>query len=162
MTRGPLRLLVLTVLFGGGLIAGLLVTRAEEPGPAEEPDTADALRVAERVRVEVLNGGGTPGAARAATDVLRDAGFDVVAFQNAQNFADRPSVVIDRVGRPALARRVAGALGLDTVESEPDSTRLLEVTVILGTDWTAPVQAPPPPPARPWWDPRGYIPWLRR
>lgn len=162
MRSGPVRMLLLTLLLGGGLIAGFLVSRAEEPGPAEDPDTTGSIRVAERIRVEVLNGGGTPGAARAATDVLRDAGFDVVAFQNAQNFAERPSVVIDRVGRPALAQRVAGALGLEAVESEPDSTRLLEVTVVLGTDWTPPVAAPPPPPARPWWDPRGYIPWLRR
>jgi hypothetical protein len=88
-----------------------------------------------RVRIEVLNGAGRAGIAREATERLRDGGFDVVYFGNAREFGRDSSVVIDRVGKDAAARAVAAALGIATVQSSPDSTLLLEVTVILGTDW---------------------------
>lgn len=89
----------------------------------------------ERIRVEVLNGAGRPGIAREATIMLRDQGYDVVYFGNARDFGWDSSVVIDRVGREAAAQTVARALGITKVESRPDSTLLLEVTVVLGKDW---------------------------
>lgn len=100
----------------------------------------------ERIRVEVLNGGGRAGMARLATEELRDRGFDVVYFGNGAAVA--ASEVVDRVDRPDQARRVARSLGLETVRSEPDSTRFVDVTVHLGPDW-GPIDAPgedPEPP----------------
>lgn len=88
-----------------------------------------------RVRVEVLNGAGRAGLAREATERLRDRGLDVVYFGNAREFGRDSSVVLDRVGREEAARAVAEALGITAVRSEPDSTLLLDVTVILGKDW---------------------------
>lgn len=122
---------------------------AESPARVEAP-------VGRRVRVEVLNGGGREGMARAATDRLRDSGFDVVYYGNASTFDRDTSVVFDRVGEPALAERVAAALGIRSVRAEPDSNLYLEVSVVLGADWD-------PPPARAgsatdsaeiraWWD----------
>jgi LytR cell envelope-related transcriptional attenuator len=116
-----------------------------------------------RVRVEVLNAGGSVGAARGATDRLRDSGFDVVFFGNAGAFDRDSSVVLDRTGRVESARGVADALGIRNVRSEPDSNLYLDVSVLLGKDW-APPEAPPVDarsgsPRRPWWDPRG---WLKR
>jgi len=90
---------------------------------------------AQRVRVEVLNGAGRPGLAREATERLRDRGFDVVYFGNARGFGRDSSIVLDRVGKEETARAVAAALGITVVGSEPDSTLLLDVTVILGKDW---------------------------
>ena len=119
-------------------------------------------RATGRVRVEVLNGGGQAGAAREATDQLRDLGFDVVFFGNAGTFEEDSSRVLDRMGRLEVARDVADALGIRNVRSEPDANLYLDVTVVLGRDW---VPAPPvemeggAPAARPWWDPRR---WLRR
>lgn len=93
-----------------------------------------------RVRVEVLNGGGVSGMAVHATDGLRDFGFDVVDVGNALPFdPERPSVVIDRVGRTDMARAVADALGIDNVQSEPDPNLYVDVTVVLGAEWTHPV-----------------------
>lgn len=89
----------------------------------------------ERVRVEVLNAAGQAGLARAATRVLRERYFDVVYFGNAPRFEGDSSVVIDRVGDPVQARRVADALGISRVLLEPDSSLYLEVTVVLGRDW---------------------------
>lgn len=89
------------------------------------------------IRVEVLNGAGTSGLARQATHQLRDQGFDVVYFGNASHFHHERSVVIDRLGELHRARGVATALGIDSVATALDSTLLLEVTVVLGTDWPA-------------------------
>jgi hypothetical protein len=113
-----------------------------------------------RVRVEVLNAGGVPGQARAATDVLRDVGFDVVQFGNADTFDRDSSRVLDRVGRPELARAVARALGVREVAIEPDPNLFVDVTVLLGRDWQAgdaldPTQGDRP--EREVWDPRGWI-----
>lgn len=113
-----------------------------------------APRVGERVRVEVLNGGGRPNMARAATDRLRDAGFDVVDFGNAGSFDRDSSVVLDRTGHLEWARAVADALGITTVISEPDTNRYLDVSVVLGQDWE-PTAAPGVDSASdtvPWWD----------
>jgi hypothetical protein len=115
-----------------------------------------------RVRVEVLNAGGSQGAARVATDRLRDKGFDVVFFGNAQTFGRDSSVVLDRTGHLDEARGVADALGIHKVRSEPDSNLYLDVSVLLGRDWEAGngrASAVSQAPKRAWWDPRR---WLKR
>ena len=152
--RGALLLGMLVV----GVALGALASRyLADQGPAVEPQGPPAVQVTERVRVEVLNGGGVPGVARQATQILRDAGFDVVTYQNAENFSEGPSVVIDRAGRRHWAEQAATVLGIESVESRPDSAKLLEVTVLLGKEWK-PVSPPGPTRIeRPWWDPRGYI-----
>lgn len=93
-----------------------------------------------RIRVEVLNGSGRAGLAREATRRLRDHGFDVVFYGNASSFDQETSAVIARLGDLDAASDIAGVLGIDAVSDEPDATRLLDVTVILGLDW------PPPDP----------------
>ena len=133
-----IRVLILFLVLSG---AGLLVVSsvAQWWKAAGEPQPPSALPDAQgRVRVEVLNGGGLPGAAREATRVLRDLGFDVVCFGNAETFSGDSSVVMDRVGRPEMAGRVAGALGIGDVRSEPDSTLFVDVTVRLGPEWSSP------------------------
>lgn len=103
---------------------------------------AGTPRQAADVRVEVLNGSGVGGLARTATDRLRGHGFDVVFFGNAPRFDHARSMVLDRTGDTGAARVVAAALGIDSVASAPDSRLLLDVTVVLGSDW------PPPLPER--------------
>lgn len=105
------------------------------------------LEPAPRLRVEVLNAGGREGSAEAATERLRDSGFDVVFFGNAPAFGRDTSVVLARRGGLAGAVDVADALRIPAVRSAPDSTLLVDVSVWLGTDW--------PPPHEPaessWW-----------
>jgi hypothetical protein len=110
------------------------------------------------VRVEVLNGGGRSGVAREATSALRDLGFDVVYYGNAETFSQEPSVVLDRVDHLEAARWAADALGIRYVRSEPDSNRYVDVTVRLGPEWSPPETAAEgeEPPA-PWWDLRRYF-----
>ena len=113
------------------------IGRGDEQRPAPASDTtAEPIAVPDsRVRVQVLNGSKRSGLARLATDQLRDAGFDVVSIGNASSPATT-SVVLDRAGTPEVAQRVAATLGITRIESRPDSALYLEVTVILGADFT--------------------------
>ena len=91
-----------------------------------------------RVVVEVLNAGGRPGAARLGALALRRAGIDVVYFGNADAGALDSTQIVVRRGSVATGQRVRAALKLGRVSVEPDSTRLLDVTVLLGRDFTPP------------------------
>ena len=87
-----------------------------------------------RIRVQVRNGSGIPGAAADVTAYLRDAGFDVVDFGNAEEFDEPRTVVIDRVGAPQRAREVAAALQGVPIRSAIDTSLYLDVTVLVGRD----------------------------
>lgn len=106
---------------------GRLVTR-EVTAP---PDT--------RVRVEVINATKTSGLARRATRLLRDRGFDVVKYSTSSTTQDS-TVVVDVTGHPEWAKLVGQALGGARVEARPDTSRYVDVTVVLGSTWRAPPQ----------------------
>lgn len=132
---------------GLGLLAavGILASSAvlmRQSADTGNPEAGPAGWDDGRVRVEVLNGGGVGGMAVQATDRLRDYGFDVVDIGNARPFdRERPSVVIDRVGRADMARAVAEALGIDNVQSDPDPNLYVDVSVVLGAGWTHPTDS---------------------
>lgn len=117
----------------GAFAASLwLEVRRETPSAAEStPGMVDGRRI----RVEVLNGAGVDGLAGQATERLRELGFDVVYYGNADDFDRDTSVAIARLENMEPARRVADALQLERVEHEPDRNLYLDVTVILGADW---------------------------
>jgi len=111
-------------------------------GDAEERVTGDAQqggaqldRMGPRLRVEVLNAGGVAGVARRATEHLRDRGFDVVYMGNAGSFEQDSTVVVARTADVDAARRVAEALGTDSVTLEPDPQLYVDATVLLGKNW---------------------------
>lgn len=89
--------------------------------------------VGRRIQVEVLNGTARPGLARTATRVLRQRGLDVVFF--ATGPAAESTRVLVRRGDPGQGRDVADALGVGRVLVEPDTSRRVDVTVLLGNDW---------------------------
>jgi len=97
----------------------------------------------ERVHVvaEVLNTTRGVGLARAATRVLRDAGIDVVYFGSDTGAVADSTLVLVRRGDAGSAARVARALGVGAVRQAPDSSRLVDVTVRLGSDFAAHVAA---------------------
>ncbi|HEX6597956.1 MAG TPA: LytR C-terminal domain-containing protein [Gemmatimonadaceae bacterium] len=92
-----------------------------------------------RVRVQVLNTTGKQGLARRATRLLRDQGFDVVDMGNGSPALDT-TVVLDRSGHPEWAASVAKVLTPATSRTERDSSRYLDVTVLLGRSWSPPPQ----------------------
>ncbi len=106
-----------------------------KPSSSGEEDAGGENWPDVRVRVEVLNAGGRRGMARLATEQLRDRGFDVVYLGNAEAWSGGGSVVLARTGDSLTARKVADVLGVGAVRNEPDSTRLVDVTVVLGAEW---------------------------
>jgi hypothetical protein len=92
-----------------------------------------------RIRVEVLNATRVRGLARRATMHLRDRGFDVVYVGTSRDARDS-TLVLDRSGRPQWAALVARALGGARVQRAPDSSRYLDVTVLIGATWRPPAE----------------------
>lgn len=92
-----------------------------------------------RVRVQVVNATTVRGLGRRATFYLRDRGFDVLEVGTTRDRRES-TVVLDRSGHPEWARRVAHAMGGARVEARPDSSRYLDVTVLVGRDWSPPAE----------------------
>ncbi len=92
-----------------------------------------------RIRVQVLNGTKTRGLARRATAVLRDRGFDVVETGTVNDGRDT-TIVYDFSGHPDWASRVARVFPPARVEARRDSSRYLDVSVVLGSAWRPPAQ----------------------
>lgn len=95
-----------------------------------------------RIKVEVLNASRNRGAARRATLLLRDRGYDVVAIGTTRKQQDA-TVVLDRSHHPEWALLISKAVGGKPME-RPDTSRYLDATVVLGSGWT-----PPPMPFYP-------------
>lgn len=89
-----------------------------------------------RIKVEVLNATKVRGLARKATLFLRDRGFDVVAVGTSRTQMSS-TLVLDRSNHPEWAALAAKALKA-RVEERPDSSRYLDITVVLGSDWHPP------------------------
>lgn len=89
----------------------------------------------ETITVEVLNGSGVAGLASAAKDRLREKGADVLISGNASEQTGK-TLILDRVAAPARARRIAKMISCPDAETATrvESKRLVDVTVIVGTD----------------------------
>jgi len=95
-------------------------------------------RAAPRVTVAVLNASGRPGLARIGTRVLREAGIDVLTFGNGadpKGPLDSTRILVRR-GSVAVGERIRRALNAGKVVLDPDSTLLLDASVLLGTDFS--------------------------
>jgi hypothetical protein len=102
------------------------------PAQVRAPDSA-------RVRVQVLNGTKVRGLARRATLLLRDRGFDVVETGTINDARDT-TLVLDVSGHPDWANRVAKLFPPSRVQARTDSSRYLDVVVVLGASWRPPAQ----------------------
>jgi len=132
------RILIFFLGASGLVLAASMLRGRGEADSAGSPPASPVGEIEGRVRVEVLNGGGVSGAAWAATELLRDRGFDVVYFGNAGTYSADSSVVMDRVNEEGSAQAVAEVLGIPHVSFEPDSSLLVDVTVRLGPEWRNP------------------------
>jgi hypothetical protein len=128
-------IIVLLILCVIGWIAWQIWAWRAGSGESYAPDDARAPE-GQRIKVEVFNATKTKGLARQATFYLRDRGFDVVG---SGNVAEQRSatIVYDRSSHPEWARLVARAMNAPVVE-RPDSSRYLDVTVLIGADWRPP------------------------
>jgi hypothetical protein len=120
------------LLLGGIAWFGIRALNNRRGADRYVPDNARAP-AGVRIKVEVLNGTKTKGLARRATLFLRDRGFDVVG--SGTEAAQRgTTVVFDRSGHPDWAARVGRAMSAPVV-TQRDSSRYLDVSVILGANW---------------------------
>jgi hypothetical protein len=115
-------------------------SRAQLPTPSSgaslrEPKWATGTRIT----VEVLNATRVRGLARRAALTLRDQGFDVVSTGTNRDPFDSTQV-LDRTGHRDWAVRAAKAMGGATVLVRPDSSRDVDLTVLIGASWRPPSQ----------------------
>lgn len=127
---------VVLVLTGFGL--RWLLSRTATPPAIASVRVWEPL--SRRVVVEVLNSGKVVGAGRAGMLLLRRAGLDVVYLANADSgLAGRVrNQVLVRRGDTAGVGRAVEALGDAEVIQLSDSTRLVDLTVLLGKRFRVP------------------------
>ncbi|MDX1420592.1 MAG: LytR C-terminal domain-containing protein [Rubricoccaceae bacterium] len=118
------------------LLYGLAI-RTFTPRTDPVRDENPAALAGDRIQLEVRNGAGEPGLAAGMTHFLRRRGFDVVESGNWSSFNQQETVVLDRIGNPDAAARVANALGLPRarVRDERRDDLLLDVSVVIGHDF---------------------------
>ncbi|MFN2421360.1 MAG: LytR C-terminal domain-containing protein [Gemmatimonadota bacterium] len=146
---------VFAILFGAFAASTWFRYRGSDPEStiAAVQDSISAARAIERsrIRVEVRNGSGLEGAAGRMTEFLRERGFDVVDFGNADRFDHPRTFVIDRGGREGAAREVAAELRSVPIETAAESSPYLDVTVVVGRDLEAVLSRRSDEPSRSWW-----------
>jgi hypothetical protein len=120
-------------------VSGFLLRAERKPVPSR---AFEIPPVQGRLVVEVLNGTQRQGAARSATRMLRSHGVDVVFLGNADS-AEGLTRVIVRRGSPERARTVGAVLGTSKIVVEPDTFRRVDVSVILGEDFSPDLEIHP-------------------
>jgi hypothetical protein len=105
----------------------------------------------QKYRMEVLNGCGEAKVARAVADDLQRRGYNVYSAGDARRRYPLTTVVDLRDARQSGARLIARVMGIEAqpsiwdvplgsppqpvVTAEVDSTRYLEVRLVIGADW---------------------------
>lgn len=125
--------LVVCTLAAAGYFAYAYLNR---PVPAPAPATV-AAKPPKVIQLDVLNGCGAKGAGVKFTGFLRTSGFDVVEMKNYKTFNVAQTLVIDRIGDLAQARRVAAALGVaeKNVIQQINPDYFVDVSVVIGADY---------------------------
>lgn len=149
-TRDRLKSVALNGALGVAVVVvGILLynTVVRNTAPAADPvrEANPAGLVGDIIQVEVRNGCGEPGVAGQLTRYLRSRGFDVVEVGDHTAFDVEHTVVVDRVGVPETAHKVAAALGLapERVVEEVRPEYYLDASIIIGKDYaTLPAFAP--------------------
>ena len=130
------QLVALSVVFAGCTKRDGKATTTMTAAAASIDTTVGHAPAGVRIKVEVLNASKNRGAARRATLLLRDRGYDVVAMGTTGR-TQTETVVLDRSNHPEWAQLITKVIGGKPVP-RPDTSRYLDATVVLGSNWTAP------------------------
>ncbi len=137
--RVGVSLLAFVVLCGGAWAMRARRVGATTTLSAQETNAVRAP-AGVRIRVEVVNTTGIRGLGQRATRVLRDRGFDVVEVHSSKEKRDS-TLVLDRSHHAEWASAAAKVLGpAARAEVRPDSSRYLDITVLLGRTWRPPTE----------------------
>lgn len=124
-------LLGIIILYMSYSIVSKLINRQSE-------DLISAIqKPSDIIQLEVLNGCGVGGTGDKITDYLRNNKFDVVNVSNYISFDVDKTIVIDRTGNIANAKKVAAALGINeaNVIQQVNHDYFLDVSLIIGKDY---------------------------
>jgi hypothetical protein len=141
LAAGPVRHQVLPVESVGGTTGADELYRV----PGDElvalvrrlfPDAIPSTTSGERIRVQVLNGVGTPGLAQLVSPLLVPAGAQVTLSDNADRFDYAVTqVVYYDDARQADAEAVRAALGVGELVKSLADLDVVDVTVVIGADF---------------------------
>ena len=112
------------VLLAAVIYVAVSVYGLVAPSPSREVESV----------VLVLNGCGTEDIGLRTTRYLRDRGFDVVDFKNADSFDYEETIVVDRAGDMGAALEVARMLRIPNVIQQIPETPLVDIIIIVGAD----------------------------
>ena len=89
------------------------------------------------IQLDVQNGTNENGIATKFTEYLRQNGIDVVEIGNYKSQDIERTLIIDRAGDKAKARKVAQALGVNekNIIQQLNNSLYLDVTVVIGKDF---------------------------
>ncbi len=119
----------------------LIRAMVEELFPTDTDTSSDdaieqASIVTEGARIEIRNGTLVDGLAEEATTLLRDSGYNVVHYENADRFDYAETLIVSRGTTPVTVQAVADELGVPSENILSDSVLTYEtdILVILGRD----------------------------
>ena len=95
---------------------------------------------AEAVRIQVLNGVGTPGIGQEVDRRLEGAGFRIVLTDNARSFDfTETRILVYREDEESLAaaEQVQERLGVGTIQISRQPQSVVDLTIVVGSDFTA-------------------------
>lgn len=97
---------------------------------------------AEAARIVILNGTAKDGLAAMASRYLKQNGFNVVQIGNAERRDYDKTVLVDLAGKPSTLDWLAQRFAVDStnIKRNPTAVRDSDIRIILGNDWTPPLQ----------------------
>ena len=126
---GKVLLYILLIILTAFLISIIFMYTREDPEELRKRNS--------NIRVEVLNGCGEKRLAMKTANILRRMGFNVVKIGNATSRDFLNTVVIERSREDTEnARYFAKVIGCKNVGKDIDKALHLEVSLILGQDYT--------------------------
>ncbi|MGH9196658.1 MAG: LytR C-terminal domain-containing protein [Acidimicrobiia bacterium] len=103
-----------------------------EESPAPPPQSPSPKRTG---KVQVLNGAAVSGIGQKAADRLKEAGYEIVAVQNASRRYEKTTIFYQEGSRP-MAEEIAALFGFGIVEAAPANlSKDVPVTVVTGDDY---------------------------
>ena len=93
------------------------------------------IPIGDDIKIEILNGSNNPGQAQNLRNYFVEYGFNIVHFGNALRNDYEKTVVIDRVGKPILAKRIADIINCKEVYTKIDKSLMVDITIIIGNDF---------------------------
>jgi hypothetical protein len=132
LTRTIVTTVLLLSVGCAGFLGYLFYAEGKKPEPPPAPVVPSKV-----IQIDVANGCGAKGAGAKFTSYLRAAGFDVVELKNYSSSRVGRTLVIDRLGNLAAAKKVAAALGVaeSNVVQQINPDYFVAVSVLIGEDY---------------------------